>query len=239
MKAIDFWRLADDLTIVQAALLICGCDPSDYQDTVRGNYSSLPDGYAAAKHALVSAVASNKLDARTHYERDQHGEGYEIEDLAQIPVSAIREWLTGKGFKEHFFFLPFEPKDEFLSPEHPRYSAKLAAAVTAWRELDDPTLLKGTPKQSLQKWLRLNAVEYGLCDEDGKPTESAITDIAKIANWKTKGGAPATPSTAGLIEPDASLSRNTTGSDSLSVKAQQPFDPDAIIEYNLADEIPF
>ena len=32
MDGLDFWRLCDDFTIVQAALLMVGCDPSEEED---------------------------------------------------------------------------------------------------------------------------------------------------------------------------------------------------------------
>jgi hypothetical protein len=35
--------------------------------------------------------------------------------------------------------------------------------------------------------------EFGLTKEDGSPNEQGIDDVAKIANWDTRGGAPKTP----------------------------------------------
>jgi hypothetical protein len=64
-----------------------------------------------------------------------------------------------------------------------------AAAVSK-----DPELRKGkTVKQALDVWLRLHANEFGLTKEDGNPNEQGIQEVAKIANWDTKGGAPKTP----------------------------------------------
>jgi len=42
-------------------------------------------------------------------------------------------------------------------------------------------------------WLRQHANEFGLTKEDGNPNEQGIEEVAKIANWDTKGGAPKTP----------------------------------------------
>ena len=50
-----------------------------------------------------------------------------------------------------------------------------------------------TPKQALLKWLGEHAAEFELAGEDGKPNESGIEEIAKVANWKPEGGAPKTP----------------------------------------------
>jgi hypothetical protein len=44
------------------------------------------------------------------------------------------------------------------------------------------------------KWLRENASEFGLSDDDGKPNETGIEETAKVANWQPGGGAPKTPS---------------------------------------------
>ena len=58
----------------------------------------------------------------------------------------------------------------------------------------DPELRKGkSVKQALDVWLRQHANEFGLTKEDGNPNEQGIQEVAKIANWETKGGAPKTP----------------------------------------------
>jgi hypothetical protein len=41
--------------------------------------------------------------------------------------------------------------------------------------------------------LAAHANEFGLTKEDGNPNEQGIEEVAKIANWDTKGGAPKTP----------------------------------------------
>ena len=45
----------------------------------------------------------------------------------------------------------------------------------------------------MMKWLRRHADQYGLTKDDGNPNEQGIEEIAKIANWDSKGGAPKTP----------------------------------------------
>jgi hypothetical protein len=61
------------------------------------------------------------------------------------------------------------------------------AAVTGhWHRL----LFSGS---SIVIWLRQHANEFGLTKEDGNPNEQGIEEVAKIANWDTKGGAPKTP----------------------------------------------
>jgi hypothetical protein len=83
----------------------------------------------------------------------------------------------------------------YLSEFHPSYSAKLAAAIEAWKAVSGDTELRRgkSVKQALIVWLRQHANEFGLTKEDGNPNEQGIEDVAKIANWDTKGGAPKTP----------------------------------------------
>ncbi|MFG0872309.1 hypothetical protein ACF8QD_01155 [Aeromonas media] len=78
----------------------------------------------------------------------------------------------------------------FLDPGHDRYAPKLAAVVSAWLNYNEQP--GRTPKQSLLQFLRRNASNYGLVDSEGNP--KCLDDLAAIANWKTNGGAPKTPS---------------------------------------------
>lgn len=83
---------------------------------------------------------------------------------------------------------------DYLDTSHERYAPKLAAVVGAWLACGDPEALRGKhPKQAVMKWLRENAADFGLTDDDGNPQENTIDEIAKIANWKLTSGAPKTP----------------------------------------------
>ncbi|WP_427452000.1 hypothetical protein [Litorimonas sp. WD9-15] len=161
-----------------------------------------PVGYVAVKHALGSAVKAKILQGReAHVVNPNDGEYYPDDDLALIRVDAIKDWLRSKGVVTHFFFFPEEPEGEFLSSQHPRYSPKLAAAIRAWQAMEGKDLKGKTPKQSVIKWLRLHGADYDLTDDDGKPLDTVIDEIAKIVNWKPQGGAPKTPTGAGSTKP--------------------------------------
>jgi hypothetical protein len=112
-----------------------------------------------------------------------------------ISVDELRTWLRGRGFKTGFFFPEGADTADYLNPNHPHYSPKLAAAIEAWEVVHkDASLTRGkTVKQALVIWLRRNASRFGLTKEDGNPNEQGIEEISKIANWDTKGGAPKTP----------------------------------------------
>ena len=36
MEGLDYWRLCDELSVIQAALLIAGCDPSSDANYIEG-----------------------------------------------------------------------------------------------------------------------------------------------------------------------------------------------------------
>jgi len=197
MQGIDFWRLADELSVVQAALLITGVDPSGKEYDIERR-ASKPEGYDAIKHSLVTSVKNGSLKGKEITEIDaQYDTEYVDMNKTLIEVSALKVWLRKKGVQRHFFFFPEEPEGEFLSRDNPRYSPKLAAAVRAWQALEDEALHEKTPKQSVIVWLRKHSAKYDLQDKDGKLKEGTIEEIAKIVNWNPRGGAPSTPFGAG------------------------------------------
>ena len=106
-----------------------------------------------------------------------------------VAVEDIEQWLRSRGIGTGFFFPAPVAGPDYLSAFHPNYSAKLAAAIEAWKAVSaDDQLRRGkTVKQALHIWLRQHANEFGLMKEDGNPNEQGIEEVAKIANWDTKG----------------------------------------------------
>jgi hypothetical protein len=194
MQALDYWRLCDELSIIQAALLIVGEDPSEFQDFVESNsQQDRPSGYDAIRTALVNAIFSKRLHAHIGYTDESEMEvSYHA---TSIRVDDLKAWLKSKGISTGFFFPNERPGPDYLSEADPNYSPKLAAAIKAWQAVSaDPELRRGrSVKQALNVWLRQHANEFGLTKEDGNPNEQGIEDVSKIANWDTKGGAPKTP----------------------------------------------
>jgi len=196
MDALDYWRLCDELSVVQAALLIAGKDPSNYQDVVDSQRPvDMPAGYAAAKAALINAIMGKRLPATiVQGGDDDFPTGPDCQHTT-VQVEAARNCLSSRGFESGFFFPSPKRGPDYLSTDHPSYSPKLAAAIQAWMVISaDPELRRGrSVKQALAVWLRQHANEFDLTKEDGNPNEQGIEDVAKIANWDTKGGAPRTP----------------------------------------------
>jgi hypothetical protein len=108
MESLDYWRLCDELSVHQAALLIAGCDPStesDYADA-EGN----PDGYEAAKTAISNALQRGAINGRfvPLYRYDFDGNCEKIEhsiDISnsRIEVDALRTWLARNSWRMRLF----------------------------------------------------------------------------------------------------------------------------------------
>lgn len=68
MEDIDFWRLAEELTIVQAALLVAGEDPSSSSEYVENwDAEKRPAKYEAAKHAIKNALLNDGMRVDVHH----------------------------------------------------------------------------------------------------------------------------------------------------------------------------
>lgn len=183
----DLWKLADTLSIVEAALLLVNVEPQGVSGYVEGwEDEKKPIGYLAARRAIVSAINNDRVDG--HVWRD-----YESEDIdyhrSRVEVEDLIRWLYARDYRDGFFFRHLEVSG-LNDPKHPRYAPKLAAIVAAWNALEEDPEERGTPKQRLAIWLRLNASKYGLADENGLPRESVIEELAKVGNWSPGGGAP-------------------------------------------------
>lgn len=200
--SLDLWRLCDALTVIQAALLIVGIDPSNGEyGEYDENWELRPEflNYRTAKVALEHAIRRFVLDANVIFQGEPANEfeGYKRgTDLinwhrSTVEVSDLRSWLFSKGFTSGFFFPDRRRNADYLDPDHPRFAPKLAAAVHAWHAIEDPG--NRSPKAALEKWLREHASEHRLTDADGNVNETGVQECAKVANWEPKGGAPRTP----------------------------------------------
>lgn len=118
-----------------------------------------------------------------------------------IEIDDLKRWFTSRGVAPAFFF-PEGIADGFRDRAHPRYSAKLATAVAAWEAVKTPAKNK-SPKQTLTDWIIGNGVRFDLSNEDGVVSPTVAEEVAKVANWKTGGGA--NPTNPELEEPDASI----------------------------------
>ncbi|MFM0565809.1 hypothetical protein [Paraburkholderia sediminicola] len=169
-----------------------------------------PENFDTALDALVRAVEREKLKAKKRFLGElmhfEDGDGpWEAEDMplalqpsdkldpseTLVDVEDLRSWLASRGVKSGFFFPGLTDAPDYLDQSNPRYPPKMAAAIRAWQAVTEPG--GKHPKQALMKWLREHAAEFGLTDDEGKPNETGIEEVAKVANWQPTGGAPKTP----------------------------------------------
>ncbi len=201
-KRFNYWKLAEELSITEAALLTVWCLPEEWSDVETRAPKSQPEGYLAVKRSIVSALRKKKVDGRIVPLRYEVSSGLDNStyfeeipdtidfDASTLDVDSLAAWLEYKGNFNNPFVEGRTRIEGYLDYANVRYAPKLAAAVKAWEALEDQFNTKLSPKQNLQRWLRLHAAEYGFVNDDGKPRESTIEDIAKIANWSQIGGAP-------------------------------------------------
>lgn len=258
MKPMDFWRLADELSVLDASILITGNNPEESVPTYDEFAAPILDeygrhvarkrldyvGFEATFSALKNAIISNNLRANifllaraapyktihvfrgeTH-KSDSYIDGGEtllefkqfirlngarflhksklslskVEQIifleepdwsrTTVDVEDLKAWLLGRGVRPPFFF-PSSYVEGFRNPDHPRYSAKLACAVEAWENVKKPSKNKSV-KQTLEKWVEVNATRFGVANAEGLPPRKAVEEIAAVANWQTSGGATPT-----------------------------------------------
>jgi hypothetical protein len=192
-----WWRLADVLRVTEAILLVLGYEPQGIAEYVENNDANQrPGGYSAVRAGIVAGIENKSLKGNLNFFTYQEHGSWETDhsryDLSSstVEVASLITWLASRGVSGGYFFSEDKGKGGLRDPNHPRYSPKLAAAVAAWEGFDEGSQSLGTVKQKLTKWLRLHAAAYGLTDDEGKPRETVIEQLATIANWATKGGAP-------------------------------------------------
>ncbi|WP_319549129.1 hypothetical protein [Desulfogranum marinum] len=203
MEKIEYWRLNDEFTVVQAALLIIGVDPDEYEDVLSLEQRHRPAGFNAVLTALTADIEQGDFEGTfVLMPKDviNHADGVTITQCmnprtSKIHVSSIKKWLKIKNLSSEIFLSNANNQPDYLNTEHPHYSPKLAAAIYAWESVSsDASLLRGkTVKQALTDWLEENAARFGLLKGDREINKQGVEETAKIANWVTKGGVPKTP----------------------------------------------
>lgn len=188
----EYWRLCRELSVVQAALLIVGLDPSGDDCYVQSwETHERPKGYEPVRTAVSAALRREEIKGRLVPQDRTIDDGLVDAAASTVEVASLCTWLSANGVRTGFFFPTATDAADYLDPRNARYAPKLAAAIHAWQAV---THLDGKhPKQALLKWLRENASKFDLTDEDGKLNEQGIEEVAKVANWQPAGGAPRTP----------------------------------------------
>lgn len=213
MEELDYWRLCDELTVVQAALLLAGIAPSgEFHYVMNWDEHKRPENFSATLAALSHAVLGGRLPAKLTTFHDSrwdeatqthivtYDSGIPDWDNTTILIDDLKTWLISRGIKSDFFFPQSsdtcvnEPPG-YLDPNHPHYAPKLAAAIAAWHAVDTyPELArKKSAKQAMKEWLKENAKQLGIIKKGADaPSEKSVEEIAVVSNWDGDGGAPKT-----------------------------------------------
>lgn len=225
LSSMDLWRLSEELSVIDAAILITGNDPSETMEVYEDNESRWVqrtdyEGYDAAAKALKGSILGNRLQAAAVFPVEWRPDGdvdrravlrgssrlFQMRGLdfadhdgliylvaepdwsrTTVSVADLKAWMKGLGIFPQFFF-PDEAVEGFRDPTHPRYSPKLACAVAAWESIERPKPTKSV-KATITEWVAANGTRFGMAEGDGVPSTTGVDEVAKVANWETRGGA--------------------------------------------------
>lgn len=199
------WKLCDELTVLQAMYLLYGDEPCDPDWLDRQSFDCFSDtpveGWVATITAIKGALKSKAIEGEIILYNGTVNDAFPADFIdparSTLRVASFKQWLQHKGIASEFFDITEETAQlPFLDPDHPRYSAKLAATINALKSINDDDLRGTTPKKVLMKHLRANAARDGLLNPDGSINNTGIAQCAAVANWEPKGGSPRTPSSA-------------------------------------------
>lgn len=227
----DAWKLCERLSVVQAALLISGQEPTKFTGKQVSEIEKDVLHFLPVKTALLAAIEEIDSFGTIVWGGGDFDNRYIDCHESYVRVETLRSFLKEKGLVDNYFTGSEESRPGYLQPDHPRYAPQLSAAVEAWMRHEDPEKLQGkTPKKAIEKWLRENASRFGMTNEDGSANESGIERIARICNWLPQGGAPATPA--------SSNSDPSKGTQTQQIRLPSP-EPDSSSDFEIDDEIPF
>lgn len=189
------WRLQETLTIEEAVMLMYGLVPEGYNrhflsGKLRGQW---PSGMLPTVHLVSRAIQGEKIIG----EIVKSSFSGEVDILkSTVNQKSLIKFLIEQNISDEFFNRVPISEADYLNPSHPAYTPKLAAAIITWKAVVqnfEKVNTLGTPKQRIQRYLIDNADRLGLTKGDGSLNNVAISEIAKVVNWKTKGGVAPTP----------------------------------------------
>jgi hypothetical protein len=241
MDTIERWKLADELTVYQIALLIAGYDPAEF---VRDYHDQWPEHIRQDISPYLSAVKNAARSGRLSLTAVKYENTYASDDTdwaeSTVNIDSLCDWLKARNFHDGFFVSTAGQVEKIADQSNEFHAPKLAAAVRAWTEVTaDPEACNGkSPKKALEIWLRKNANEYGLTSKDGSPNELGIEEICKVANWKLAGGASPTPVPALSRFASPMSDKGNTGW-VRKVRRNSPTPQPKLASMEIDDDIPF
>jgi hypothetical protein len=104
MEELDYWRFCEELSIVQASLLVVGEDPSCAGYTEDQEIQNRPQGYEAAKTAICGGLKNfvryekegSEFERKADYMREECSQSYGIsEEDDQYLMSLLNRAISG------------------------------------------------------------------------------------------------------------------------------------------------
>lgn len=184
----NLWRVADKVTLHEAAYLAAGIDPSA-SDLPSDQIGDVSTWKTVLGRAAIAAKESDKVQLETV---EDGIVGTYADDLkTQVSVDWVRDFLSSKGITTGFFFPEADKEtDAFRDPNHEHYSAELHLAVMAWEALESERIFPRGPKQAISDWLDEHSKDW---PAEKRPGPRATGRIMTMVNWKKEGGANKTP----------------------------------------------
>ena len=192
------WAVKSKLTLIQAAYLICGYDPSniDPSNVQKEIKAPLPEGVypilmeLTEYHKGVRMQLVESLDLIV----DEFFKSQSFYD--SISAISVKEWLISVNLRPKVFFPDNMPDGyrPYLDKTHSHYSKKLAASVLAWEALaKDPSMLDGrTPKSGAIYWINKNQSALGFSNREGTVPDATLDQMGRVVNWSEEGGSAKT-----------------------------------------------
>jgi hypothetical protein len=200
-QRLEPWRICDELTLTQAMCLIFGFEPYDPEELNQPfDYQSNVkiEDWDAVLMALKTGLNSEEIEGIivrfAQLSPSRETADSVDENLSIVRVNSLRLWLQKKQIASNFFLTESRSVSAaYLDPDHPNYSPKMAACVSAWEAVEGQDNSGKSTKHVLIKWLTANASRFGLVNIDGSLNKKGIEECAKVANYRPGGGAPKTP----------------------------------------------
>ena len=103
MEELDYWRLCEELSIVQASLLVVGEDPSCAEYTEEQEVKNRPKGYEAVKTAIYGGLKNfvryekeaSDFERQADYMREEYNQSYGMIEDDQSLMSLLNRAISG------------------------------------------------------------------------------------------------------------------------------------------------
>jgi len=182
------WHVIEWLSIDHAARLIMNIDPNKYDDQLTDSERNEVEACRTSLWETAKSSEENpgvKIEYSPSFiDNKQHPSLHD----SRVSAEWVKSLLSSKGVRSGFFFANTTPPSEtFMDPNHEHFSPELALAVTVWREFENKSVTKKTPKRAMMDWINENPSAW----RGEEPIKNeAVERIATLVNWSKKGGAP-------------------------------------------------